>query len=120
MLPGSGLSQATAQLQGGKGADEVAKAKGALLGAKDGSMTTEEVGQQFEELFSTMLVREMRKSAKSSASEGGLFGKGAGADIYEGWFDEKVGAAIAAQGSLGLVGMVKASIGRLESTEEQS
>ncbi len=113
MLSASGLPQ----MQAGTGADDVAKAQNALRGSQDGTQDPEEVGRKFEELFSTMLVREMRKSAKSPLSEGGVFGKGAGSDVYEGWFDENVGAALASQDSLGLVGMVKANVTRMQNAE---
>ncbi|TAJ24704.1 MAG: hypothetical protein EPO68_01110, partial [Planctomycetota bacterium] len=44
------------------------------------------VGKQFEELLSSLLVKEMR-----STLEGGFFGSGQGADTFNGWIDEHVG-----------------------------
>ena len=95
-------------------AKDLNRATDTLRAARDGSMEADEVGQQFEKLFSTMLVREMRKSISSVNPEGGLFGKGAGSDVYAGWFDEHVGAALAERNTLGLTGMVKANVARLQ------
>jgi Rod binding domain-containing protein len=71
---------------------------------------TGETSRQFETLFSVMLVRELRRSMPESP-----FGEGAGADVYEGWFDEHLGNSLAQRDSLGLAGMVKAAIGRAQS-----
>lgn len=101
-------------------ARDLTQAKDALAGAENGSLSGEEVGQQFEKLFSTMLVREMRKSVGSLNPEGGMFGKGAGSDIYEGWFDEHVGGALASRNALGLAGMIKANVAHLQDSEAQA
>ena len=108
------------RLQGLVSNGDLAKARGAQRAAESGEADAEAVGRRFEELFATMLVREMRKSASGINPEGGFFGKGAGADVYEGWFDEHVGRELAARDSLGLVGMVKAGIARTQATEEQA
>jgi len=76
-----------------------------------------ETARQLETLFAVMLVRELRRSMPA-----GPFGGGAGADIYEGWFDEHLGAALGAHDALGIAGLVKATLGRspgAESTEGQ-
>ncbi len=62
--------------------------------------------KKFEELFATLLVKEMRKALPE-----GPFGQGPGADVYEGWFDEHVGAALARGGTLELAQVIRASLG---------
>lgn len=87
-------------------------------GGADSEQEAASVGEEFEKLFATLLVKEMRKSAKGLGGEdGGFFGKGAGADIYEGWFDQHVGAQLASENALGLVGLVKAGLGNVPETE---
>jgi len=66
-----------------------------------------ETSRQFETLFGSMLVRELRRSMPH-----GLFGEGAGADVYEGWFDEHIGAVLGQRDALGIAGMVKAALHR--------
>jgi Rod binding domain-containing protein len=61
--------------------------------------------RQFETIFATMLVRELRRCMPQ-----GIFGDGAGADIYEGWFDEHLGNALAREDALGISTMIKTSI----------
>jgi Rod binding domain-containing protein len=65
----------------------------------------DQTARQFEALFATLLVREMRR-----AIPGGLFGKGAGADVFEGWFDDHVGQSLASREALGIGAMVRTSI----------
>jgi len=72
-----------------------------------------ETARQFETLFSTLLVRELRRSMPQ-----GIFGEGAGAEVYEGWFDEHLGNALAREDALGLAGMVKSSILRAQAARE--
>lgn len=71
--------------------------------------TPDETARQFEALFATLLVREMRR-----AVPGGLFGKGAGADVFEGWFDDHVGQSLATREALGIGQMVRTSILRAQ------
>ncbi len=77
----------------------------ALRAARSGR--DEEAGKAFEELLARMLVRELRRALPE-----GPFGGGAGADVYEGWFDETLGAALVANDALGLSGMIKTSLAR--------
>jgi len=108
-------SASAALLQSGAsdaGRSELTAAKSALDAGTRGEIAPEEVGQRFEQLFATMLVRELRKSADSLSGDGGLFGKGAGSDVYDGWFDEHVGGVLAERDALGLVGVVKAGVAR--------
>ena len=51
----------------------------------------EEAARQMETLFMTMLAKELRRSIPGT----GLFGKGPGSQIYEGFFDSAMGEALA-------------------------
>jgi Rod binding domain-containing protein len=61
--------------------------------------------KMFEEVLATMMVRELRRGV-----EGGFFGSGAGADVYEGWLDQHVGKALADTGALDLAQSIRLSI----------
>lgn len=50
----------------------------------------QDAAQKMEQLFMTMLVKQMRKSVPN-----GLFGKGPGSSIYEGMFDRSMSEALA-------------------------
>ncbi len=89
------------------------KAERALEGVKDGR--NEETVQEFQKLLSTMLVKEMRRALPE-----GLFGEGQGADVYEGWFDEHLGASLAERDALGFAAIVRADLIRKESVEQQA
>ena len=66
----------------------------------------ESAGREMEALFATLLVKEMRRALP----EGGFFGAGIGADTFNGWMDEFMGAELAEAGALELAGMVKAAL----------
>lgn len=72
-----------------------------------------ETARQFEKLFAVLLVRELRRCMPE-----GPFGKGAGADVYEGWFDEHLGGALAEHDALGIAGMIKTAIGRAQAARD--
>jgi hypothetical protein len=63
--------------------------------------------RRFQALLGAMLVKEMRSSLPE-----GFFGGGAGGDVYGGWLDEHVGAALAQRDALHLEGMVRESLER--------
>lgn len=65
----------------------------------------EKAAHEMETVFGMLLVRELRRALPQ-----GLFGKGPGADVFEGWFDEHLGQALAERDALGLSGMVKTSM----------
>ena len=92
------------------GLDE-ARLDGARRAAERGD--ARETARQFEKIFAVMLVRELRRAMPE-----GPFGQGAGADVYEGWFDEHLGGALAERDSLGITGMVKAAIGRAQAARD--
>jgi Rod binding domain-containing protein len=83
--------------------------------AKPGSGTAaaEEVGdvamadtaKKFQSVFSTLLVKEMRRSLGD-----GFFGEGAGGDIYSGWLDEHVGQTLADRDALHMRDLIERSL----------
>lgn len=74
--------------------------------ARSADDTAPEVAaREMEALFATMLVAELRKGLGE-----GFFGDGAGADTFNGWFDEQIGTSIASRGSLGLADQIRESI----------
>jgi Rod binding domain-containing protein len=64
-----------------------------------------ETAQKFEALLATMLVKEMRRAVPE-----GFFGDGAAGDIYSGWLDEHVGAAVARDDGLHVRDMLERSV----------
>lgn len=56
-----------------------------------------EAAREFERLFATLLVKEMRATLPD-----GFFGEGAGTDVFDGWFDEHLGTALSEGRGLGL------------------
>lgn len=65
-----------------------------------------EAAEEFESLFASMLVKEMRQTV-----DGGFFGKGPGADTYGQWFDTEMGKALAEDGGLGLADVLRVQLG---------
>ena len=53
--------------------------------------------RDFERLLATQLVKELRRGLPE-----GFFGSEAGADVFEGWFDENLGDALCEGRGLGL------------------
>ena len=77
------------------------------VGSGSDEGTPETVAREMESLFATMLVSELRKGLGE-----GFFGGGAGADTFNGWFDEQIGASLASRSSLGLADQIRESIVR--------
>lgn len=73
--------------------------------AASGSGDPDKAAKMFEELLATLLVKEMRRGL-----EGGFFGAGPGADVYEGWLDQHVGQSLAETGALDLAQSIRFSI----------
>lgn len=73
---------------------------------KDAS-EAEVAAKEMESLFATLMVAELRKGLGE-----GFFGEGPGADTFNGWFDEQLGASLASRGSLGLGEQIKEAIVR--------
>ncbi len=66
---------------------------------------SKKAGQDFEALFFSMMLKEMRKSI-SSEEGGGLFA-GEGSDTYGGMFDSFIGQHMASSGQLGIAKTVE-------------
>ena len=74
-----------------------------------------EAAEKFESLLATLLVKEFRKTLGD-----GLFGGGAGSDIYAGWFDTHVGEALARDGGFDMEGLIRVGIEtKIESIENE-
>ena len=71
--------------------------------------------REFETLLAVQLVRELRRALPRS-----MFGEGSGADVYEGWFDEHVGRALAERDALGLAKMIQGSLARKAAADAAS
>ena len=78
----------------------------ARLSAMGDDANPAEAAEMFEALLATMLVKEARRSL----GEGGFFGEGVGADIFNGWLDQHVGQALADGWDLDLAGMVRTGL----------
>ena len=76
-----------------------------------GGRPTDRAAREFEALFATLLVKEMRKALPE-----GFFGSGADGDIYGGWFDEHLGAALARDDGLRLRSVVDQALARKAAT----
>jgi len=63
--------------------------------------------REFQQLLGALLVKEMRKTLPE-----GFFGGGAAGDVYGGWLDEHVGAALAERDALHLEGVLRESLDR--------
>ena len=50
------------------------------------------------------------------ALPGGCF-KGAGSDVYTGWFDEHLGEALSNRDALGIAGLIKTSLARIDEAQ---
>ena len=74
--------------------------------------TAKEIAHQFESIFASILLKEMRQSV----GEEGLFG-GDNADVYGGMFDLYLGQHIAKAGNFGVADMVTT---QLEMYREQA
>jgi Rod binding domain-containing protein len=70
-----------------------------------GSGDPDKAAKMFEELLATLLVKEMRRGL-----DGGFFGAGPGADVYEGWLDQHIGQSLAETGALDLAQSIRFSI----------
>ena len=57
-----------------------------------------QAAQTFEALLVQMMVRAMRRAQLQE----GLFGKGAGSDVYEGWFDRHLSERLAGGSPFGI------------------
>lgn len=73
--------------------------------AKSGQHGEAEAAKKLQAVFTTMLVKEMRKSLPE-----GFFGEGPQGDIYSGWLDEHVGQSLADRDTLHMQELVSRSL----------
>lgn len=76
-------------------------------GSKNG-----DAGREIEQLFATMLVKELRRGLKTG------FFQGPGADVYTAWFDEHLGRTLAEGDALGLARLVDSYVEREDGAGE--
>ncbi len=76
---------------------------------------TEKVAKDFESVFNSMMLSEMRKSLEP----GSLFGEDSG-DVYGGMFDQFLGQHMADSGGIGLAKMVREALDRAETHAQTS
>lgn len=110
----SGAASARAALDGLE-AGRLGGLRGDRQGGTRDATADAEAAKQLESVFARMLVRELRRALPE-----GPFGGGAGADVYEGWFDEHLGQALVERDALGLAGLVKTGIGRAVAAEAEN
>ena len=97
--------QAAASVAGAQ-IDRLAQgAKSLAAKSKGDAQSAAEVPEQFSKLLATMLVKEMRQALPE-----GFFGEGTGSDIFDGWLDEHLGAALAQRDGLRIEGMLAHSM----------
>lgn len=100
-FPGAATDRA--KLMGG----DVLAGRVSRLASEDAATEAEAVSREMESLFATLLVTELRKGLGE-----GFFGSGPGADTFNGWFDEQIGASLASRSSLGLTEQIQEAIVR--------
>jgi len=97
--------QAAASVAGAQ-IDRLAQGAQSLAARSKGdAKSAAEVPAQFSKLLATMLVKEMRQALPE-----GFFGEGTGSDIFDGWLDEHLGAALANRDGLRIEGMLAHSM----------
>lgn len=68
-----------------------------------------DTARKFQAVFTTMLVKEMRRGLES-----GFFGEGSSGDIYSGWLDDRVGQVMANRDALHMQRLLGASFREAE------
>jgi hypothetical protein len=93
-----GINALEAELARGQGREAELRR---LEQAADGERP-EEAQKRFEEYFSTLMVKELRRGLGE-----GFFGSGAGSDTYDAWMDDFLGQSLAKSGAVDLSGMLE-------------
>ncbi|HKE00461.1 MAG TPA: rod-binding protein [Planctomycetota bacterium] len=88
--------------------DETGPGSVASVAVETGTVDPKVAAAKFEAVLGGMLLSEMRKASGIQ-----LFGDGAGAQVFEGMFDQMLGEAITAGRGFGLARDVEASIRRM-------
>lgn len=81
---------------------------------KADAKSPEKVAQDFESVFASMILKEMRKSLEP----GSLFGEDS-SDVYGGLFDQFLGQHISEAGGFGLAKMVRESLDRAPANSQR-
>ena len=89
--------------------DSAALADAKRLVARDNPHAAE----KFEALLATQMFKQMR-----TGLDEGFFGNGAGSEIFEGWLDENLGAALSKSGALDLASAIRISLGEKQTASE--
>ena len=90
--------------------------------ADKGREKAEKVADQFEAVFVKTFVSAMRQTAALGGEEGGMFGKGPGADTYASWFDDNVSGELARTGGIGIAKALLSEMerdGRIQKDQNQ-
>ena len=82
---------------------------------KAATQDPEKVAKDFESVFSSMMLKEMR----SSLEPGSLFGADK-SDVYGGMFDQFMGQHMADSGGMGLAKMVREALEHASSTTQKT
>lgn len=77
-----------------------------------GQQSPERVAADFESVFTSMMLKEMRKTLEN----GSLFGEDQ-SDIYGGMFDQFMGQHMSNAGGIGLASMVRQAVERTANAE---
>ncbi|MEQ8767279.1 MAG: rod-binding protein [Planctomycetota bacterium] len=96
-----------------------ASPKPAPLGESEREERFQEIlkaARQLESYFTSQIVQKMRSSLPGE----GLFGGGAGSNVFEGLFDQALGEHLAESGRLGLAEMIANQILRRAESDESS
>lgn len=101
---GSLRIQQLALARADQGADSVARESDTVAAA-----------EKFEEMFASMLVKELRRGLDE-----GFFGQGPGAGVFEGWLDRIVGEALVRGKGLGIADAVERSLELTRTNEKES
>src|SRR5215510_9375547 len=80
---------------------------------KGGHQSAERVAQEFESVFTSIMLKEMRKTLET----GSLFGEDS-SDIYGGMFDQFMGQHMSNAGGMGLANMVRQALARSTSDDQ--
>lgn len=84
------------------------------VGRAGGSDRIEQVASDFESLFASQILKEMRSTLDGET----MFG-GDSSDVYGGLFDQFLGQHIAQGGGFGLAKMLRESLARTQSAGSQ-
>jgi Rod binding domain-containing protein len=94
---------------------EMSSSSSSPFKSKSGAQGSDKVAKDFESVFTSMMLKEMR----SSLEPGSLFGEDSN-DVYGGMFDQYMGQHMADGGGIGLAKMVREALDRMPSSTSTS